>query len=117
MSKAFTLIEVLISVVIIFMIGMTFVKISSQNVNVLQSAKVEMNSYSSAVINSSSEYRSLNDYIVFRDIPRTDAVVEKKRVDLGVFPLVSTEEFSINYTLQNEKVKINDETKSYFRIW
>jgi hypothetical protein len=98
------------------MLGMALVKISSQNVNVLQSVKDDINSYASAVINNSNEYRTLKDYISIIDIPKPDVQVEKKNIDLGGFSLISTKEFTLGYNLQHDQIKINNETKSYFRI-
>ena len=63
MNRAFTLLEVLVSVVIVFMIGMTLTQISSQNVNVLQSVKDDISSYDSAILYATNEYRDLNSYL------------------------------------------------------
>ena len=114
--KAFTLIEVLISVVIIFIISMALVKISAQNFNILKGLETDKSSYASAVLNSSSDYRSLYDYINIRDIERFDSIVERKNIYIGSFPLVSMEKFQINYSIEKEKIKIDNEVRVYVKI-
>ena len=116
MTKAFTLLEVLVSVVILFMIGMTLVQISSQNVHALENLKIDRNSYASAVINSHNEYASLYDYLYIYEIPKFDVRVEKKNIIIGEVPLISTKQFKIVYTLSKDIIKINDESKAYYRI-
>lgn len=115
-KKAFTLIEVLVSVMLIFIIGFTLTKISSQNINTLQKAKDNYVYLYSAVINSTHEYRDINDYIGIRDIPKYDLSVEKRKDELSTTSLELAENFIINYILEKESIKDDNQTKSFFRI-
>ena len=117
MNKAFTLLEVLISVVLVFMIGEALTKISSQNINVMESVKKNMTCFDSVMLNSTNDYRDLNSYLSIKDIPLYDALVEKKTPQIVKNRnIIIDKDFIINYTINKESLKINNETKSYFRI-
>lgn len=115
-KNAFTLIEVLVSVMLIFIIGFTLTKISSQNINTLQKAKEDYTYLYSSVVNSTHEYRDINDYIGIRDIPKFDLRVEKKKANLSTTSKELTETFVISYILEKESIKDDKQTKSFFRI-
>ena len=116
MNRAFTLLEVLVSVVIVFMIGMTLTQISSQNVNVLQSVKDDMNSYDSAILYTTNEYRDLNSYLNIAEAPKFEVIVERKSLDLSSDAVMITKDFIISYNISKDRIKIDDETKAYYRI-
>ena len=116
MNRGFTLVEVLVSVVIIFAIGTTLTQISSQNVNVLQSVKKDLISYNSVVLNSTHSYRSLNDFLKIQNIPSIDAKVSKRDKDVGSFPLVTAKGLRVNYGVSKNIIKIKEETSGYFRL-
>lgn len=116
MNKAFTLIEVLVSVFLIFIIGFALAKISSQNVNTIQSTKSDITYLYSAVINSSHQYKDINDYLEIRDIPKYNYKVEKKQDELGIVSRPLSETFIISYRLEKERIKSDETTKSFFRI-
>ena len=115
-KKAFTLIEVLVSVFLIFIIGFTLTKISSQNINTIQDSKEDYTYLYSAVVNSTNEYRDINDFLGIRDIPKYEITVEKKREVLSITSLELTETFVINYTTEQESIKDDKATKSFFHI-
>jgi prepilin-type N-terminal cleavage/methylation domain-containing protein len=115
-KRAFTLIEVLVSVMLIFIIGFTLTKISSQNINTIQSSKDDITYLYSTVVTTSNEYRDINDYLAIKDIPRYSYTVETKKVDLGSSSIVLSETFVINYNLERENIKSDYTTKSFFRI-
>lgn len=115
-KKAFTLIEVLVSVFLIFIIGMTLMKISSQNITTIQSAKNDYTDLYSTVVHSTHEYRDINDYLSIKDIPKYTIRVEEKKTNLGGSSIELTKNFIINYTLEKESIKDDQQTKSFFRI-
>jgi Tfp pilus assembly protein PilV len=115
-KKAFTLIEVLVSVLLIFIMGFTLTKISSQNINTLQSSKEDYIYLYSAVVNSSHEYKDINDFIDIRDIPKYTIRVEKTNEVISVTSLSLIEGFKINYTTKKESIKNGKQTKAFFLI-
>lgn len=116
MTKSFTLIEVLVSVLLIFMIGFALTKISSQNINTIESMKKDNSYLFSAVINSTHNYRDINDYLSIRDIPKYNNTVEKKKIDLGFSSLVLRDDFVIDYNLEKESILSDTIQKTFFRI-
>jgi len=115
-KKGFTLIEVLVSVLLVFMIGFTLTKISSQNINTIQSTKEDLTYLYSTIIHSTHEYRDINDYLGINEIPQYTYSIEKKKSDLGSSSIVLSETFIINYNLEKESIKSDTNTKSFFRI-
>ena len=116
MTKSFTLIEVLVSVVLIFMIGFALTKISSQNINTIQNIKNDNSYLYSTVINSTHDYRDIKDYLSIENIPEHDYEVEKKTIFLGTTSLVIRDDFVINFNLEKESVKSDTKQKTFFRI-
>ena len=116
MTKSFTLIEVLVSVMLIFMIGFALTKISSQNINTIQSIQNENSYLYSAVIHSTHNYRDINDYLSIRDIPKYNNTVEKKKTDLGFSSLALRDDFVIDFNLEKESIKSDTIQKTFFRI-
>jgi hypothetical protein len=115
-EKAFTLIEVLVSVVLIFIIGMTLTKVSSQNTNTLYAVKHDFTFLDSAALNSDQDYKDINDYIKIQDIPKFNYRIEKKEDIIGESVLPITDQFMINYTLKKEELKSEKSSHAYFRI-
>lgn len=115
-KKAFTLLEVLISVLLIFMLGMALIKISSQNINILETVKKDVSYLDSLIVNSDNDYKDINSYTSIKDLPKYEATVTKKTYDLSSSSIILRDDFIINYEIKREKIEINDETKAYFRI-
>lgn len=116
MNKAFTLIEVLVSVFLIFIIGFALTKISSQNINTIQSINNNNTYLYSTVVNSTHEYRDINDYLSIKDIPLYDNKIEKKKTELGFSSLVIREDFIININLEKESISSDSTKKTFFHI-
>lgn len=115
MNRGFTLIEVIVSVVLIFILGVALLQISSQNTNILESSKKDKVYLHSLALHSFNEYKDLDDYVSLTDIPRYDLKISKKTSIIG------TSEFEfkgvkIKYVLNKITIKLDDETKSYFEI-
>lgn len=115
-KSSFTLIEVLVSVFLIFIIGFTLTKISSQNINTIQSSKSDFTYLYSTVINSMHGYKNINDYINIKNIPKYLYKIEKKEEDLEYSSIVVTDTFIINYNLKKESILSDENSKSFFRI-
>lgn len=116
MTKSFTLIEVIVAVAIIFIIGLTLSKISSQNINTLMSVKEDLTHLDSLAINSTNEFKDINDYSNILDLPKIEYKVEKKLEELAQTELVISPSFTIVYISQKETIKNDQTQKSYFRI-
>ena len=116
MNKAFTLIEVLVSVFLIFIIGFTLTKISSQNISTIQSSKQDYTYLYSSVLNSTHQYKDINDYLEIQDIPKYSHTIEKKEEDLSFSSIVLTDSFVVNYNLKKESIKSDTNTKAFLRI-
>ncbi len=116
MNKSFTLIEVLVSVFLIVIIGITLTKISSQNVNIMQSVKLDYTYLNSTVINNTNDYRDIDDYLNIKDIPGYDYKVEKKRKQISSSSFMLKDDFIVNYTLEKEIIVSDDEKQTFFRI-
>jgi len=116
MNKSFTLIEVLVSVFLIVIIGLTLTKISSQNINIMQSVKLDHTHLNSVVINNTNDYRDIDDYLNIRDIPGYDYKVEKKRKEISSSSFVLNDNFIVNYILEKEIIVSDDEQQAFFRI-
>lgn len=115
-KKAFTLIEVLVSVFLIVIIGLTLIKISSQNINTMQSVKTDFTYLFSTVINSTNDFRDVNDYLNIKDIPSYDYLVEKKTKHVSSSSFALSDEFIVDYTLEKEIIKSDYDKQVFFRI-
>lgn len=115
-KNAFTLIEVLVSVLLVVMMGLTLVKISSQNINTLQTVKEDYTYLYSSALNSIHDYKEIDDFITISDIPKYNLRVEKQK-DIFVTTTINlTNYFVIAYTIEKESIKDEQQTKSFFRI-
>lgn len=117
MIKSFSLIEVIIAVVLVFIIGLTLAKISSQNVNTLQSVQNSKTYLHSLALQSSNEFKDINDYSSIEDLPKIEYKIEKELEELQNIRVELIEGFSLDFILQKQTITDeNNDKKSYFRI-
>jgi prepilin-type N-terminal cleavage/methylation domain-containing protein len=77
MKRGFTLLEVLVSVSLLFVVGMALTEVSTKN---LQSIEVYHNTHdmlSSLVLHNNNHYRHINDYSGFQGVSTWDIVAHK----------------------------------------
>lgn len=116
MRNSFTLLEILISVVLIFIIGMSLTEISNNNTNAIIKDKNTRFELASLVIQSSNTYREIRDYFKIKDIPNPDILVDRKKEFLYNSMIVLDENTSVEVSAEKETVIINDETLTFFRF-
>lgn len=116
MQNSFTLLEVLISVVLIFIIGMSLTEISNNNTNAIIKDRNTNYEMASLVIQSSNTYREIRDYFKIQDIPNPDILVDRKKEFLYSNVLVLDENNSLEILTEKETININDETLTFFRF-
>jgi prepilin-type N-terminal cleavage/methylation domain-containing protein len=118
-KRGFTLIEVVVSVALIFVIGLALNKIALSNVETLENYKNYNKSFTSAPLNSSNEYKDINSYFGFGNsasVPVIDKSVSKRSENIGGSVVPYGNGLTITYSLNKKIIKIDDETTVYISI-
>lgn len=118
MSKGFTLIEVIVSVVLIFFIGLALNKISTANVDGLRNLDKHKVCLASAVINSKDEFNKIDSYLDFDvlNLQKYDYDVYRKKDFLRETKLEIGEHLKISYVINKYDIKVDDEKTTFIKI-
>lgn len=107
MRDGFTLLEVLASVVLLFIIGMALTEISSKNLKSIEHYRNTHYGLASLAIYNENDYRDINDYSSLSGIPKWDITASKKIEFENELSYQITEDESSIITITVEKITIN----------
>ena len=116
MRKSFTLIEVAVSVILLFTIGLALSDIAKSNTDILFKSKDTTYGKFSFLAYDPSEFKDFKDYLKIKEIPIENGDV-KKRVDfLYSLSLPLNEKVVISLEGNKESLKIGEATNAFFRF-
>lgn len=116
MKGGFTLIEVLASVALLFIVGMALVEISAINTDAYEQYSTIRFDQAPLVTFNPNTFREISDYSALQNVPTQDLLVDKKRDFLTEQILMVSETETLTLIYEKETLELGDETIAVFRF-